>query len=35
LGSEQRPNLRVPLTGVDDLDDDVIGLLGRAYHANI
>jgi len=28
-------NLRVPLSGLDDLDDEVIGLLGQAYQANI
>jgi hypothetical protein len=28
-------NLRVPLSGVDELDDEVIGLLRRAYHANV
>lgn len=28
-------NLRVSLTGVDDLDDEAISLLGRAYHANL
>ena len=28
-------NLRVALSSVDDLDEEVIGLLRRAYHANL
>jgi len=28
-------NVRVPLSRLDDLNDEVIGLLDRAYHANI
>jgi hypothetical protein len=28
-------NLRVPLSSIDDLDDEVIDLLGRAYQANL
>jgi hypothetical protein len=28
-------NLRIPLSRLDDLDDEVISLLGRAYQANI
>jgi len=28
-------NLRIALAGVDDLDDEALSLLGRAYHANI
>jgi hypothetical protein len=27
-------NLRLPLTSVDDLDDEAAGLIGQAYRAN-
>lgn len=27
-------NLRLPLTSVDDLDDEAVGLIGQAYRAN-
>jgi hypothetical protein len=28
-------NLRVPLSSIDDLDDEAVSMLSRAYHANL